>query len=283
MVEYEAQYEQQLDPKNPSNWGVHPYFALNDGARSELAGFRSHLPGGGVSDQIWFTEVGAYNCYYRGSKRVQSGESQQAAQAQFLVDQLMPALQPAHVFYYYFLPPGAGQPPCTEHPYEADDALYVPGPTPNLPAGPRPAAAMIFDNKWLPWAYTETGSRGPSASATLSGSVYPGGSQSGLLETRYHFEFGPSASYGFYSAEGDAGSARGRRMASVQVSGLQPRATYHYRLVAWNSEGTSYGGDYILGTETASSGPAIELEEHVLSAGFGAFGSLPVSAAVWAE
>jgi hypothetical protein len=126
MVTYETKYEQQLNPKNPPNWGVHPYFALNNGASSEIAQFRSHLPGAGVRDQIWFTEVGAYKCYYHGSQRLEPGEEEQALRAQYLVDNLMPVVQPVHVCYYYFAPPGGGQPACTQHPYEADDALAQP-------------------------------------------------------------------------------------------------------------------------------------------------------------
>jgi hypothetical protein len=263
MARYETEYERQLDPKNPPNWGVHPYFALNNSRDSELAEFESRLPVGGGHDQIWFTEVGAYKCYYHGSQRVELGEAEQALRAQYLVDQLMPVLKPLHVFYYYFIPSVSGQPACTEHPYEADDALYVASANSAAPAVPRPAAAMIFDNKWLPWAYTEGGSRAAASSdrssnATLTGSVYPGGFENDLLDTRYHFELGTNTSYGSYSAEGDAGSALGRKIASARVSGLRPGATYHYRLVAWNAEGTSYGGDYTLGSSAGSSGPAVE-------------------------
>jgi hypothetical protein len=257
MATYETKYEQQLKPRNPPDWGVHPYFALNDGADSEISEFRSHLPGGAIHHEIWFTEVGAYKCYYHGSQRVEPGEAQQALQSQFLVNQLMPTVQPVHVFYYYLIPTAAGQPACTQHPYEADDALYVPEKDSQVPAAPRPAAAMVFDNKWLPWAYTEGGARDRGSSATLTGSVYPGGFQSGILDTKYHFEFGPSASYGSYSAGGDAGSALGRRIVGMRASGLRPRTTYHYRLVAWNAEGTSYGSDYTLGTEPGSSGSTV--------------------------
>jgi hypothetical protein len=267
MVAYETKYEQQLNPSNPPNWGVHPYFALNNGADSEISQFEAHLPGGGAHDQIWFTEVGAYKCYYHGSERVEPGESEQALRAQYLVDQLMPVMKPVHVFYYYFIPTPSGQPACTQHPYEADDALYVSGRNSGAPAAPRPAAAMIFDNKWLPWAYTEGAWRGlsprvaawgGSSSATLTGNVYPGGFENGLLDTRYHFEFGTTSSYGSYSTEGDAGSSLGRKPVSAQVIGLRARVTYHYRLVAWNSEGASYGDGYTLGNGAGSSGPSVE-------------------------
>jgi hypothetical protein len=72
----------------------------------------------------------------------------------------------------------------------------------------------------------------------LTGTVDPGG----FLDTRYHFEYGPTSAYGFYSPEGDAGSGPAGVAVASAIAGLSPGVTYHYRLVAWNREGTSDEG-----------------------------------------
>ena len=79
--------------------------------------------------------------------------------------------------------------------------------------------------------------------ATLSGAVNPRG-----VEVRYYFEYGPTEAYGRRTTESTAGSG----MASVQemqsVSGLEEGTTYHFRIVASNSYGTTYGADRTFST-----------------------------------
>jgi hypothetical protein len=75
-------------------------------------------------------------------------------------------------------------------------------------------------------------------SALLKGGVDPGG-----LPTTYYFEYGTQASFVGAAKTStiavDAGSDL--HPARVGVSGLAPSTTYHYRLVAANSAGTSTG------------------------------------------
>jgi hypothetical protein len=91
-------------------------------------------------------------------------------------------------------------------------------------------------------------------SATLSGVVNPGGAP-----VTYHFEYGPTASYGSRApaADGDAGSDSADHSVSTAIGGLAPATTYHYRLVASNCGGCSggtVGGDDQVFTTAAQTG-----------------------------
>ena len=84
-----------------------------------------------------------------------------------------------------------------------------------------------------------------STSATLNGIVNPNGSS-----TRYHFEYGVNVSYGSTTGEGDAGSGTGDVRVSLQAPTPDPIARYHYRLVATNAGGVSYGEDKTFSNDT---------------------------------
>ncbi len=73
--------------------------------------------------------------------------------------------------------------------------------------------------------------------ATITGDVDPMG-----LETTYEFQFGPSAAYGT-QVFGNAGNGEGAEGLALALPGLAPESTVHYRLVAHNRDGTSYGAD----------------------------------------
>jgi hypothetical protein len=88
-----------------------------------------------------------------------------------------------------------------------------------------------------------------STSAVLHGTVSPNG-----LTTTYYFEYGTTTAYGLVTASWttDADAS-----VSATVGGLSAQTTYHYRLVATNSSGTSYGSDRSFQTiQTASTDPA---------------------------
>jgi predicted lipoprotein with Yx(FWY)xxD motif len=74
----------------------------------------------------------------------------------------------------------------------------------------------------------------------LKGTVNPYG-----LDTTYHFEYGPTTGYGTNvpAPDADAGAGSYNVPVSQTVTGLQPNTTYHFRLVAANSAGTTKGGD----------------------------------------
>ena len=77
-------------------------------------------------------------------------------------------------------------------------------------------------------------------SATLTGSVDPEG-----LPSTYRFEYGTSTGYGstWPVLQVYAGSASTSEMVAIGVPNLSPGTTYHYRLVASNEDGTTYGAD----------------------------------------
>jgi hypothetical protein len=73
----------------------------------------------------------------------------------------------------------------------------------------------------------------------------------GAADTTYFFQYGTSVNYGQSSASSDAGSGSADVAVSASLSGLTPGATYHYRLVAKNSDGIDYGQDATFTTNAA--------------------------------
>ncbi len=90
---------------------------------------------------------------------------------------------------------------------------------------------------------TEVGAFG----ATLSGAVGPDRG-----ETQYYFEYGTTEAYGSSSPEGSE-VFRDALAVSEALTGLAPGTLYHYRIVAINSFGASYGPDRVFTTEIAPS------------------------------
>lgn len=74
--------------------------------------------------------------------------------------------------------------------------------------------------------------------ATLDGTVDPLGTEVG-----YYFEYGTTQSYGLRTTTSSAGAGATGAQEAQTVSGLAEGATYHFRMVATNSYGTTYGVD----------------------------------------
>jgi hypothetical protein len=110
----------------------------------------------------------------------------------------------------------------------------------NVPSGDSGGAASA------PSAETGSVDQTSATAATLLGTVDPDGAS-----TTYSFEYGTSANYGETTAPGDAGSGTSDEAIATTLSGLTPGATYHYRLVATNSDGTDYGQDATFTTNAA--------------------------------
>ena len=89
-----------------------------------------------------------------------------------------------------------------------------------------------------PLATTKPVSGLTKSSAALNGAVNPHGH-----ETTYHFEYGETTSYGTSTPSHAAGEGNISIPAGQTITALQPGTVYHYRVVATNSEGTSYGAD----------------------------------------
>ncbi len=85
-----------------------------------------------------------------------------------------------------------------------------------------------------------------TSSATLEARVNPS-----FSPTTYHFEYG-SGGYGSVTSESAAiGSDNADHSVSTAISGLEPGATYHFRVVATNAIGSVDGLDQMLTTVTA--------------------------------
>jgi hypothetical protein len=84
------------------------------------------------------------------------------------------------------------------------------------------------------------------SSATLAGTVDPSGGA-----TSYQFQYGTTAAYGASLPEASAGSVAEAEGVVAGLSGLAPGTAYHYRLVATNAAGTTYGADQTFTTPAA--------------------------------
>ena len=127
-------------------------------------------------------------------------------------------------------------------------------------AGSAQGADGIFTTAATPGATTQAASGLSATAATLNGSVLPNGQQ-----TSYSFQYGTTTSYGSSTPTSAAGSGTSAIPVSAAVSGLQAGQTYHYRLVATSSVGTSDGADltFTLGPNTR---PAVTNRARDLSA-----------------
>jgi putative hemolysin len=85
-----------------------------------------------------------------------------------------------------------------------------------------------------------------SSTATLNGTVNPNGGS-----TSYHFEYGTSTNYGTNTPTASAGSGTSAVSVSAGITGLTAETLYHFRIVASNSGGTSYGDDLTFTTGTS--------------------------------
>jgi hypothetical protein len=102
---------------------------------------------------------------------------------------------------------------------------------------------LTFTTLMKPSATTGSPTAVAATTATLNGTVDPNGSS-----TTYRFEYGPTSSYGTQTTATDAGSGSSAVDASADLTGLTPGATYHFRVVATNDGGTTFGDDQTLTT-----------------------------------
>jgi hypothetical protein len=95
-----------------------------------------------------------------------------------------------------------------------------------------------------PTVTTQGASSVTASSAKLNGTVDPNGEA-----TNYYFEFGTTTSYGTRTAVGNAGAGTRGGGASATITGLAGSTTYHYRIVASNTTGTTLGADQTFTTQ----------------------------------
>lgn len=89
-----------------------------------------------------------------------------------------------------------------------------------------------------------------STGAALNGTVNPDS-----LATTYTFDYGTSTSYGSTqpATPASAGSGSSATAESTTLTGLSPSTTYHYRVEATNSAGTTDGSDQTFATSASGS------------------------------
>jgi streptogramin lyase len=132
--------------------------------------------------------------------------------------------------------------------------------TPTSNSQPRAIVTGGDGNVW----FSEVGSHGQIGKLTVAPAVAPGSptstQTSAVLKafvgansqaTTYRFEYGPTSAYGTQTAVSSAGSGASLAQVATSIEGLSPAATYHYRVVASNESGTTYGSDETVATASA--------------------------------
>ncbi len=89
-----------------------------------------------------------------------------------------------------------------------------------------------------PHAATERAAHADETTVELDGTVNPHG-----METTCYFQYGTTTAYGAQTPTAVAGSGTTGVKVSQAISGLQGATTYHFRIVATSSAGTSDGVD----------------------------------------
>ena len=136
------------------------------------------------------------------------------------------------------------------------NASPTPGPTPT----PTPASTPTP----LPVVTTNPATKVAAFSATLNGSVNPRGAT-----TMVSFQYGLTTSYGSTTPM-QTQNGNTLRPVSANITGLLANRTYHFRIVAHNNGGTSFGPDRIFTTLTATGPPVVTTNPATLIASFSA-------------
>jgi phosphodiesterase/alkaline phosphatase D-like protein len=105
-------------------------------------------------------------------------------------------------------------------------------------AGTTAGADRTFTTTGAPVVATGGAQSVGVSGGTLTGSVDPK-----THTTSWYFEYGTSTSYGTRTATQQLAANSGNHAVSVAIANLAPGTTYHYRVVASNSAGTSRGAD----------------------------------------
>ena len=98
-----------------------------------------------------------------------------------------------------------------------------------------------------PTAITNAASNITQNSATLNGVINPKGSLSGFF-----FQWGTSTAYGNFTPNQIVGDGTSNVPVSINLTGLQPNTTYHFRLVAANSDTFTLGANQTFTTLATS-------------------------------
>jgi Ca2+-binding RTX toxin-like protein len=100
------------------------------------------------------------------------------------------------------------------------------------------ASAAVAEPLAGPTAITGPAGALGATTATVSGTIHPGGQP-----TSWYVEYGTSSSYGAKTGVRSAGTGSTNVDVATALTGLKGGVTYHYRFVATNASGTSFGAD----------------------------------------
>jgi len=114
------------------------------------------------------------------------------------------------------------------------------------------STSVLLDLKYsgdnsLPEANTASATSVSSSATILHGTVIPNGSS-----TTYYFQYGTTTGYGSQTASRTTGIDLS---VAETITGLSINTTYHYRLIATNASGTSYGPDRSFQTASPAAAP----------------------------
>src|SRR5205823_6084651 len=123
---------------------------------------------------------------------------------------------------------------------------------------------LAFEPTFTPAVTTNPATTVASFSATLNGSLDPHG-----LTTTVYFQYGLTTSYGFTTpVQTQTGNTV--RPISANISGLLASHVYHFRIVATNSAGTTFGGGRTFTTLSATGPPVVTTNPATFIASFSA-------------
>jgi hypothetical protein len=155
-----------------------------------------------------------------------------------------------------------------DHPASADISALSPGTTYHFRAiatnvaGTARGPDQTFNTTDLPAVAGTAASDIGQTTATLRAAVRPG-----FSPTTYHFEYGPTEAYGSSTSESASiGSDNSVHAAAAAISGLTAATTYHFRIVATNTIGTTAGPDQAF--TTASTTPILTPPPNTCKQGF---------------
>jgi plastocyanin len=129
---------------------------------------------------------------------------------------------------------------CTQH-GEGGQVIVIAAPTPT----PTPLTGP-------PTVTTNPAALIASFSARLKGSLNPDG-----LSTTFHFQYGTTTSYGLTTAP-QTQTGDTSRLVVANINGLTPQTIYHFRIVASNTAGTTFGSDRTFTTLTMTGFPVVK-------------------------
>jgi hypothetical protein len=114
-----------------------------------------------------------------------------------------------------------------------------------------PVALALGDTSGAPSVSSAPAANVSASGATLNGSVNPNGKQ-----TSYAFQWGPTNGYGHETPLTSTGAGTTASSVSANLTGLDSGSTYHFRVIAMSSGGTSVSSDETFTTSGSPPAPS---------------------------